>query len=263
MFTLTGAFFIVLTILALALSVRYLYWLLEQDLKDLARLEADTEYRAEVLADLDEEVRRHPQVRRLRRQRADLRRFENDHVGVVEDLTAYLGMCPRDDTGWFELAESLLELGQNEDALRAIGRALAIDPSYVDYFPLQARAALRLEELEVARGAMRGWAAAAATRRERRKNPQSAPQPVKWLVTAAGTGDPEIGLYQAALALAEGRPDDAEELARAAIGGGNFLREDLAPEPALAPLLELPGVAECLPAQASSFGIASPLRDSQ
>ncbi len=149
-----GLFIVLVSIPFIILVVRFVYWMVDQGLKDLARMENDPEYRRVMLAELDAKIAEDPGDHVLRQKRADIRRFENDHAGVVEDLTVYLKHKPGDDAGWQELAESLMMLNRPGDALAAIGEAVRLDPAYTDYRILQADAALAAGELEVARKAL-------------------------------------------------------------------------------------------------------------
>jgi len=149
-----GLFIVLVSIPFIVLVVRFVYWMVDQGLKDLARTENDPEYRRAMLADLDVRIKAEPEDPSLRRKRADIRRFDDDHAGVVEDLTVYLRGKPRDDAGWQELAESLMELGQPAEALVAITRAVELDPTYTDYCIMRAEVAMAAGEPEQARSAL-------------------------------------------------------------------------------------------------------------
>ena len=118
-------FIAALMILAMALVVRYIFWSVDQDGQRLARLETDGAYRQEELLALDRELTSDPTNARLRRQRADLRRFDRNHAGVAEDLEVYLKAVPADDAdrSVFDFAGSL-GTGRSEGA---DGGALRID----------------------------------------------------------------------------------------------------------------------------------------
>jgi len=112
-------YLLILIVPILVLAVRFLYWLVDRNLRTLARLESDPDYRHEALKALDAQVAARADDPRLRRRRADIRHLAGDQAGVVEDLSVYLQRAPADDAAWSELAESLLALGQPADALRA------------------------------------------------------------------------------------------------------------------------------------------------
>ena len=145
-----GLFIVLVSIPLIVLVVRFVYWMVDQGLKDLARTENDPEYRRAMLVDLDARIKAEPEEPSLRRKRADIRRFDDDHAGVVEDLTVYLRKKPRDDAGWQELAESLMDLGRPTEALVAITRAVELDPAYTDYRIMQAEVAMAAGEHEQA-----------------------------------------------------------------------------------------------------------------
>ena len=133
-------------------------------------------------------------ARRLR-QRADLKRLDNDPAGAAEDLTESLRLAPWDDSSWAELADDLMALGKLEPALAAIAKASELDPHYADYRLVETSLALRLKRWGQARKSLRDW-------RDLIEGRRSA---IGGSETEAGAfNEPRLAVYQAALDLAEG-----------------------------------------------------------
>ncbi len=243
-----GLFLVLIIVPGVVIVVRFFYWLIDRSLHDLARLERDADYRARALDELDRSVAERPSDAALRRQRADVRRFEERHDGVVEDLTVYLQQKPKDDAGWAELAESLRALGQHADALSAAERAAALDPRYVDHHALRAQTALLAGNTEAARAAVAAWeeadGAALEAEAGRRRPRKLAGKPVP-----QREADPRLPFYRAALALASGQPHEAGARLAEARTRGSGAQEDLARDPALQPLLTLGDGADDSPSQ--------------
>ncbi|MBN2713443.1 MAG: tetratricopeptide repeat protein [Planctomycetes bacterium] len=230
------AIFISGLIIALAIVVRYMYWSVEQDGKDLARLESDDAYRAACIARLDAAVLAGTAGPKEFRLRADLRRFEGDWGGVADDLDVYLKRRPKDDTAWYELAEALRETGKYAEALPAAEKACALDPQYIDYQKMKMGCAIIAGDLEAALIASGAWHDLIENSLEQ---PKSYRTYLGWLPRSNPEDDPDFPLYNAALALAKGSVAGAESWLDNAESLGVFEREDLAGDPVLEKLLEL------------------------
>jgi len=234
-----GLFLLVILVPTVILVVRFFYWLIDRNLKDLARVEGDDSYRQGLLAELDAALARSPEDANLRRRRADARRFDGDHAGVIEDLTVYLKARPADDAGWAELAESLTACGQYEDALAATAEAIRLDPAYIDYQAACAQAALLAGRLEAADAALAAWA---RQEEEALATEAECPRPRQLLGRAVPPrqADRRLCLYRGALALARMDPDTAAtHLAEAREMDREAVAQDLAEDPALRALQAL------------------------
>ena len=127
---------------------------------------------------------------RLLRFRADLKRMDGDRAGAAADLRELLKLTPWDDAAWAELSEDRDAVCETEEALDAIDHAVRLDPGYEEYRMLEASLALRLGRLEQARAAVESW-----------KN-----------IGGLEGDDPRPAAYLAAIELAGGHRDKAEEL---------------------------------------------------
>ena len=236
MYWLDVLFIAVLMILAMALVVRYIYWSVDQDGQRLARLESDPAFRKEELSALDQEIARYPEDPRLRRRRADVRRFDINFSGVAQDLEVYLKAVPADDTGWSEFSEALLQLGPDraEDALTAIETAIRLDPDYIDHHAMRVRACLGLGRISVAKEAVDQWQALAESVSEKPR--ARAPRGMQWGPIQHAKDDPWLAVYQTAVLLAEGETGTAKTKAEALCNMGvRFTEEDFSSRPELAP----------------------------
>ncbi|MDR1534151.1 MAG: tetratricopeptide repeat protein [Planctomycetota bacterium] len=144
------------------------------------------------------------------RLRADLRRLDRDRRGAAEDLENSLRLAPWDDSSWAELAGDLALIGRPEEAAEAVRRARELDPGYEDYRLLEVSLLLRLGRLDRAEAALGDWPAA----------------------------DPRRIIFRAALELARGRREAAEESLRRLAADDPAL-DLLSGDPALAGLEEL------------------------
>ena len=233
--------FLFLILIVLALVIRFFYWQIDQEMKDLARLETDAEYRAGILAKLDERIAGEPTNPTLRKRRADVRRLAGQHAGVVEDLTVFLEARAEDDSGWAELAESHLALQRPAEALRAAEHAAELDPECLEHYPLRLRAALLARDLAAGRDILDLWEQVEDEKRQAEQERRE-PRMIGKDFVPPFDGDPLLPLFRAALALADDRQADAERELRElqAQGPGAAIDLDaLRNDPALAPLLPL------------------------
>jgi len=219
-------------------AVYCIFNVVDDGLKQMARLETDTAYRAETLAGLDEKIRLAPGKHNLYLQRANVRRFSGDHAGVVEDLAKYLEHDPRDDSAWFELAEALLALGKAEEALGAIDRALALDENYADYYPVKIRAALVAEKPDKADDAMEKWEEL-EQRLEDADRGRKRPQMLAGRPLSPFVAHPALPLYRAMILLQRGDKDEAAAIAREALKENDAVNEFLHEDRFFAPLKNL------------------------
>lgn len=121
--------------------------------------------------------------------RADLKRLDNDRKGSAEDLRELLRVTPWDDSSWAELSDDLSAEGKLPEALETIREAVRIDPEYDEYRILETSLAIRLGRLDEAKAAIAGWSG----------------------ITGMEEDDPRLAVYRAALRLAEGNREAAEE----------------------------------------------------
>lgn len=163
--------------------------------------------------------RRRARTARLLLFRADLKRLDDDRSGAATDLRELLKLTPWDDSAWGELSDDLAADGKLSDALDAIREASRVDPEYDEYRMLEASLCIRLGRLDEARAAIAEWTRTAGV----------------------GEDDPRLAVYQAALQLAEGDREAAEQSLKKILldrgGDLEFLDEDQA----------LSGVKDLLP----------------
>lgn len=226
----------VLLALVVALIVRYFYWTVENNLKDLSKLETDPEFRRDRIAALSLQLNDNPNNCNVLRERADALRLDGNPAAAAADLQHLATLEPMDDTVWHELAECLLELGDARKALEAAKNAVKLDENYVEYYTTMARAAILAADLSEADAALRGWA-----RLENaylaRENARDLPKMLGKTPISPAERDPLLPLLQAAAALAAGEGGvAADRLAEARELGPAATEELLASDPALSNL---------------------------
>lgn len=198
-------------------------------LRQRARLELDATYRAEYLAKLDSILVARPDDAKARRARADLRWFEGNYGGVIEDLVVYLQHSPRDDTAWAELAEALLLQNQAQEALEAAKKAVELDPEYEDYRVLQTRSAFRAGTWEEVEKSLQAW----QKLDERRLSTPRRSLPPGW-PSVPRSSHPLLPLYQAALLVQQHRLEEAQKVFKEAYEKNPaVVEEEMRQEPAL------------------------------
>lgn len=142
--------------------------------------------------------------------RADLKRLDGDRVGAATDLRQLVRLTPWDDSAWAELSDDLAAEGNLNEAFESIRQAAAIDENYDEYHMVEASLAIRMRKLDEAKDAIAAWTKAAGV----------------------AADDPRLTVYQAALQLAEGNRDGAEQsLKKVLLDADNdleFLDEDQA-----------------------------------
>lgn len=152
--------------------------------------------------------------------RADLQRLEGNRRESAADLRELLKLTPWDDSAWAELSDDLAADGKLPEALEAVREAAKVDPDYDEYRMLEASLSIRLGKLGEARDAIAEWTRTAGV----------------------AADDPRLAVYQAALQLAEGNREAAEQSLKKILldhddSGLEFLDEDQA----------LSGVRDLLP----------------
>lgn len=133
--------------------------------------------------------RRLARTARLLLFRADLKRLDGDRRGAAEDLRMLLKVTPWDDSAWAELSDDLAAEGKLAEALDSIRKSVKIDPDYDEYRMLETSLAIRLGRNDEAKNALEDWGRVAGVQPD----------------------DSRLAVYQAALRLAEGNREAAEE----------------------------------------------------
>lgn len=133
--------------------------------------------------------RKRARTARLLLFRADLKRLDSDRQGAAEDVKELLKLTPWDDAAWAELSDDLAAEGKLPEALDAIRTSVRLDSNYDEYRMLETSLAIRLGRSDEARSALAEWGRVAGVLPD----------------------DPRLAVYQAALQLAEGNREAAED----------------------------------------------------
>ena len=97
-----------------------------------ARLHADRGDARRAEQDLSEAVVRAPYDRRGYEARSLIRFVRGDHEGAIADITAAIDLAPDRPSGYYDRSAYLMALDRVDEAATDFGRAVALDPSFVD-----------------------------------------------------------------------------------------------------------------------------------